>query len=110
MPRINEHLSEEKKNEVTNVLQEYKEPWVEPKLAQYVLPPFKLELTGEPVCAKPRRFTPEEEKIIKDQFGNLVKMGVMRPTASPWGAAIVLVNKLKEIDIQCQGSWTCWSQ
>ena len=51
--------------------------------------------TGEanPVTAQPYRISPKERDIIRQEVGKMLKLGVIRPSKSPWASLPVLVDK-----------------
>ena len=51
--------------------------------------------TGEasPVTAQPYRISPLERDVIRQEVGKMLKLGVIRPSKSPWAALPVLVDK-----------------
>ena len=63
------------------------------------LPPVKTNVrhhiitTGPPVSCRPRRLSPENLKIAKEEFRILMQLGVMRPSSSPWASPLHMVPK-----------------
>lgn len=43
-----------------------------------------IETKGPPVSSRPRRLTPEKLNAAKEEFAYLMKMGICRPSGSPW--------------------------
>lgn len=52
-----------------------------------------IETTGPPVSSRPRRLNPEKLKIAKTEFDSLIKMGICRPSKSPFASPLHLVPK-----------------
>ena len=52
-----------------------------------------INTTGQPVFAKPRRLRPDKLKIAKETFQNLLNLGVVRPSSSPWASPLHMVPK-----------------
>lgn len=52
-----------------------------------------IDTKGPPVFAKARRLTPEKYQIAKQHFEHMVKVGICRPSKSPWASALHLVDK-----------------
>lgn len=49
--------------------------------------------TGPPVWARPRRLNPEKLLAAKQEFENLHRMGIIRPSDSAWSSPLHLVKK-----------------
>nr|GFD07824.1 putative nucleotidyltransferase, ribonuclease H [Tanacetum cinerariifolium] len=48
---------------------------------------------AEPISKAPYRMAPIELKELKDQLQELLERGFIRPSVSPWGAAVLFVKK-----------------
>ena len=48
---------------------------------------------AEPVVNQPYRLSPNERDIIRTEVSKMLKMGVVRPSQSPWGSLPVLARK-----------------
>ena len=48
---------------------------------------------AHPTFCKTRRLTVEKEQAAKTEYGNLLKMGILRPSKSPWSSPLHLVKK-----------------
>lgn len=48
---------------------------------------------GPPVASKPRRLAPVKLKAAKKEFDAMVKLGIARPSSSPWSAPLHMVEK-----------------
>lgn len=87
----------EVKEEIRRLLQQY------PKLMQppqYVDKPnhntvHYINTRGTPIYQKPRRLQPKLEKEVKQEFRNLLSVGVVRQSQSPWASPIVVVKNNK---------------
>ena len=54
----------------------------------------RIELTSKvPVVRRGRRIAHTERKIVEDETSKMLRMGVIQPSKSPYGAPVVLVNK-----------------
>nr|GFB35515.1 putative reverse transcriptase domain-containing protein [Tanacetum cinerariifolium] len=55
---------------------------------------FNIELIpgAEPISKAPYRMAPVELKELKDQLQELLERGFIRPSVSPWGAAVLFVK------------------
>ena len=49
--------------------------------------------TGPPVFARPRRLAGEKLDTAKKEFDNMLKMGIIRPSNSPWSSPLHMVAK-----------------
>ena len=52
-----------------------------------------IETKGQPVSQKPRKLAPQRLKAAKEEFANMVKLGHMRPSKSPWASPLHIVMK-----------------
>lgn len=57
-----------------------------------------IETKGAPVFGKPRRLTPDKYESAKTDFEQMVKIGICRPSKSPWSSALHIVNKANGAD------------
>lgn len=48
---------------------------------------------GPPVSCTPRRLAPDKLKIAKEEFATMLKMGIARPSDSPWSSPLHLAPK-----------------
>ena len=49
--------------------------------------------TGPPVSFRPRRLPPERLKAAKEEFADLLKAGIIRPSSSCWASPLHMVPK-----------------
>ena len=56
---------------------------------------FAIELQSgtQPIFRAPYRMAPSEMTELKTQLEELVEKGYIRPSASPWGAPVLFVQK-----------------
>ena len=52
-----------------------------------------IETTGRPVFAKARRLDSHKLELAKKEFGNMIQLGIIRPSSSPWASPLHLVEK-----------------
>lgn len=52
-----------------------------------------IETKGHPVFSKVRRLSPEKLSVLKTEFRQLLKQGIIRPSKSPWSSPIHMVAK-----------------
>lgn len=52
-----------------------------------------IKTEGPPVYARPRRLPPDKLKSMKQQFDELVKTGILRPSSSPYASPLHCVAK-----------------
>ena len=64
---------------------------------------FEIELAPrtEPVSRAPYRMAPAELKELKIQLQELLDLGFIRPSYSPWGAPVLFVKKKDETLKMC---------
>ena len=60
-----------------------------------------LEPGTEPVCKRPYKLGPEELKQLKKQLDIQERMGLIRPSSSPWGCGVLFVKKKDGMDRLC---------
>ena len=57
-----------------------------------------IATTGCPVFARPRRLAPDKLNAAKAEFQQMLTMGIIRPSNSPWASPLHMVTK-------CSGDW-----
>lgn len=60
-----------------------------------------IETKGAPGYAKARRLSSEKYESVKKEFEHLVKIGICRPSKSPWSSALHVVSKENGSDRAC---------
>ncbi|XP_060963693.1 uncharacterized protein LOC133033109 [Cannabis sativa] len=87
----------ERKPEETRVVAEFLDVFPEelPGLPPHREIEFVIELVSgtAPVSRAPYRMAPSELKELKIQLEELLKLGFIRPSYSPWGAPVLFVKK-----------------
>nr|XP_049464884.1 uncharacterized protein K02A2.6-like [Anopheles coluzzii] len=58
----------------------------------------RIETTGQPVYARPRRLSPDKLQAARAEFEHLLKLGICRPSSSSWASPLHMVKK-------ADGSW-----
>jgi len=58
----------------------------------------EIKTSGGPVFSKPRPLAPEKFNAAKEEFEKLMKLGIVRPSDSPWSSPLHMVRK-------SDGSW-----
>ena len=48
---------------------------------------------GPPLFAKARRLPPDKLKVARKEFSNMVSLGIIRPSSSPWASPLHMVPK-----------------
>lgn len=64
-----------------------------------------LEPGAVPVSKAPYRMAPKELEELKIQFQELLDLGFIRPSASPWGAPVLFVKKKDGTLRMCVDYW-----
>ncbi|CAE1227536.1 unnamed protein product [Acanthosepion pharaonis] len=52
-----------------------------------------IKTTGPPVHVSPRRLHPTKLRVAKEEFDNMLKMGIIRPSSSPYATPLHMVPK-----------------
>ncbi len=52
-----------------------------------------IDTTGSPVYARARRLPPDKLKLAKEEFANMERMGIVRPSKSCWASPLHMVPK-----------------
>ncbi|CAE1318276.1 unnamed protein product [Acanthosepion pharaonis] len=52
-----------------------------------------IKTTGFPVYSQPRRLHPAKLKIARDEFDNMLRLGIIRPSKSPYASPLHMVTK-----------------
>ena len=60
-----------------------------------------LEPGTEPVCKRPYKLGPEELKELKKQLDIQERIGLIRPSSSPWDCGVLFVKKKDGTDRLC---------
>ena len=60
-----------------------------------------LEPGTEPVCKRPYKLGPKELKELKKQLDEQERLGLIRPSSSPWGCGVLFVKKKDGTDRLC---------
>eukprot|EP00921_Rhytidocystis_pertsovi_P024364 GHVQ01039171.1.p1 GENE.GHVQ01039171.1~~GHVQ01039171.1.p1 ORF type:complete len:1497 (+),score=174.64 GHVQ01039171.1:92-4492(+) len=89
-----EYLNREQRRRVVKVFMKYKRVWLRPKAGGAKVPPVEVRgVNGSPVRMKLRPLPPAMREEVDRQLESMLKAGVIRPSRSPWAAAIVMVPK-----------------
>ena len=62
---------------------------------------IELEPGTEPVCKRPYKLGPNELKELKKQLDEQERLGLIRPSSSPWGCGVLFVQKKDGTDRLC---------
>ena len=90
----NAYLDNQQKEQVRDLFLEFHDLWAgNPRGATDVYKHKIKVTTDRPVRQKPRRFTPDQQKIIDEEVQKMLEQGVIRPSHSPHAQEVVLVRK-----------------
>jgi len=53
----------------------------------------EINTTGEPLYSKPRPLSPVKYDTAKAEFDSLLRLGIVRPSSSPWASPLHMVKK-----------------
>ncbi|XP_047961408.1 uncharacterized protein LOC125206161 [Salvia hispanica] len=94
---LNEEQKEKGKIEDTNIVREFQD--VFPDILPGLPPDRQLKFTidlepgSAPISKAPYRMAPKELGELKIQLQELMDLGFIRPSVSPWGAPVLFVKK-----------------
>ena len=94
--RINRDLQPEERNELRNLLQEFREIFAEnPKKPSHTnIGEHTINVgDAQPKKQRPRRIPPVWEEEINKQIDEMLRNGVCRPSHSPWSSNVILAKK-----------------
>lgn len=95
--RLGDNLSKEERCRVLNLLAKYVDCFGGSKLSNVPEDhPFVHNIeTGDsqPISVCPRRWSPEERTIIRDEVTKMLELGVIEKANGPWSSPILLVQK-----------------
>ena len=91
------NLDTKKRNELVNLLEEFEDVFytggelgtVHVGVEHHI----RLKDDTAPIAYRPRRLSPDEEAEVKQEIHDLMDMGVVRQSNSPWAAPIVCARK-----------------
>eukprot|EP00917_Polyrhabdina_sp_WS-2016_P001865 GHVP01003868.1.p1 GENE.GHVP01003868.1~~GHVP01003868.1.p1 ORF type:complete len:348 (-),score=68.40 GHVP01003868.1:613-1656(-) len=91
---VGDEISEERRQCLGDLLQEYKDIWLRPKTGQCKIGgEVELHITGKPVKSKLRPLTPEMKEAERKEIQAMLDAGVIRRSKSDWSASPVYVQK-----------------
>lgn len=97
-----EHLSGELNWEIKNILQDFNEIFFldGDELTYTNLTKHDIETTTEiPINKRQYRFPESTKKQINEQIVEMLKLGIIRPSKSPWNAPVLCIPK-KDLDVE----------
>ena len=53
----------------------------------------RIDTSSPPVHTRARRLAPEKHRVARDEFDHMLKLGIIRPSASDWSSALHMVPK-----------------
>lgn len=65
----------------------------------------RIETTGQPVFARPRRLDPKRLAVAKTEFQKMLELGICRPSKSNWSNPLHLVPKPNGVDFRPTGDY-----
>ena len=94
---IGENLQREQRSSLLNLLEGYEEVFYDggelPLVRVGIEHNVRLKEDSGPIAFQPRRLSRESEKEVRKEIDELVVMGVIRPSNSPWAAPIVCARR-----------------
>ena len=88
-----EHLSKDKRIEVTELFLKYIDVWGEPRSGKMKCPPANFTVKGNPIRMRQRPLAPELVKEFKKQVDDMLAKGVLVSSKSEWCSVPVFVKK-----------------
>ena len=87
-------LSEEKRTELQTVLSEFSDSFSdEPGKTTLTKHVIHLQPGTTPIKLSPYRVSSAKADVIKKELDDMLKLGVIEPSTSPWSAPVVLIPK-----------------
>ena len=78
----------------SDVLRQYSSVFGEPEvLLPANLPPLEIVTEGHPICQRPYRVALNKRDVIDAELDKMLKLGIVRPSASEWASPVHLVPK-----------------
>lgn len=87
------HLEEEVRERLWNLLVKFQQCWLRPRTGRALGHAVEFEVVGKPVKMRMRPLAPELRKELDTHIDNMLEMGVIRPSKSPWASTPVFVKK-----------------
>jgi len=90
----NEYLTQLQQIELDEVLASYADIFSDtPGKASLATHHIALVSDTKPVSLSPYRLHPEKAKLVRNEIGEMLKMGIITHSDSPWASPIVIVPK-----------------
>jgi hypothetical protein len=90
----NDYLSKLQQNELDKLLNEYTDIFKDsPGRTNMSVHHIELISGAKPVFSAPYRLHPERAKLVQNEIDEMLKMGIITRSDSPWASPIVLVPK-----------------
>lgn len=87
-------MSEEKRTELQTVLSEFSDSFSdEPGKTTLTKHGIHLQPGTTPIKLSPYRVSSAKADVIKKELDDMLKLGVIEPSTSPWSAPVVLIPK-----------------
>ena len=94
---IGDGLTKQQRNEVETLLTKYQNVFYDggelPLVKVEIEHKIRLKGDSGPIAFHPRRLSREAEKEVRQEVNELIRMGVIRPSNSPWAAPIVCARR-----------------
>ena len=89
-----DQLNEECKKTLARILEDFKDLWKVKYLTKTSICKHEICLdTDRPICCRPRPYTPDQARTIKEEVKKMLDEGIIRPSKSPFASCVVLVKK-----------------
>lgn len=87
-------LNKHQQTQLLELLREYDDLWRSGRRGKAVVVAHRIQLlTDQPVVARPRQTTEEQQKVIKEEVDKMLQDGVIQPSSSPYASEVVMVPK-----------------
>ena len=88
------YLTSDARQELHNLFMEFADLWEGKRKGLSTTTKHRIKLLTEiPINTRPRRMTPEQQRVIDSEINKMLADGIIRPSTSPYASELTLVQK-----------------